>query len=277
MVISEKPIISIITPVYNGEKYLERLILSIQQQLDRNIEYIIIDDGSTDNTLQIVKKHPFVRCYSHQNIGQYASMNVGIEKASGEYICFISADDLLTPNILLIIQQELKKNSYPDGIYGKTQYVNESETPLIIQNHITKGGLLIYKYFHHISHCALYIKKDFITTNHLYFNSELRCTGDYEWLIRILQKKVKFIYIDRYLSLSRVHPDQASHKMLDLTITEQHSVFQKYGVNIFVFNLLKNFLTIYNGFIRLFWDWRENGWNVFTSRLIDYKDKKRRI
>ncbi|MBE3118290.1 MAG: glycosyltransferase, partial [Candidatus Atribacteria bacterium] len=98
------PLVSIITPVYNGAAFIEELILSVQRQDYPNIEHIIIDDGSRDDgaTIAILKRYPHLRWWSRENKGQYATMNEGLEAAKGEFVCFISADDLLTPGAVKI-------------------------------------------------------------------------------------------------------------------------------------------------------------------------------
>lgn len=90
-------LVSIIIPVYNGEEYLEQTILSAINQTYRNIEIIIIDDGSTDNSANIAKK--YINCYckffSQQNKGVSAARNTGLKHAKGTYIQFLDADDLI--------------------------------------------------------------------------------------------------------------------------------------------------------------------------------------
>ncbi len=106
------PLISIITVVYNGEKYLKQAIESVINQTYKNIEYIIIDGGSTDNTLNIIKNY-------HQNIskwvsepdnGLYDAMNKGIKLATGELIGMVNSDDWSELTAVEIIVNEYLKN-----------------------------------------------------------------------------------------------------------------------------------------------------------------------
>jgi len=94
------PLVSIIIPVYNAEKYLAETIASALEQIWTNKELIIIDDGSTDNSLMIAKKYEGdnVKIFSQQNKGASAARNLGLQHAKGKYIQFLDADDLLSPD-----------------------------------------------------------------------------------------------------------------------------------------------------------------------------------
>ncbi len=95
-----QPLVSIIIPVYNAEKYLEETILSALNQTWPNKEIIIVNDGSTDNSLPIANKFvgPYVKVYSQVNKGASTARNKGLSKARGDYIQFLDADDLLSPD-----------------------------------------------------------------------------------------------------------------------------------------------------------------------------------
>ena len=95
-----KPLISIITVVYNGEKHLEETIQSVINQTYDNVEYIIIDGGSTDGTLEIIKKYEDKIDYwvSEKDRGMYNALNKGFSCANGEYLGWLNADDTLFPN-----------------------------------------------------------------------------------------------------------------------------------------------------------------------------------
>lgn len=93
------PKVSVIIPVYNTEEYVEEAVRSIVNQTLKEIEIIVINDGSTDNSLQVVteiaEKDPRLQVYCQENQGQSVARNIGISKAKGEYIYFMDSDDLL--------------------------------------------------------------------------------------------------------------------------------------------------------------------------------------
>ena len=98
------PLVSIIVPVYNASRYIDRMINSVLKQTYSNIELILVDDGSTDNSFQICSKYSIadnrVRVFSQQNSGPSAARNLGINKAHGEYLNFIDSDDWVEPDYI---------------------------------------------------------------------------------------------------------------------------------------------------------------------------------
>ena len=97
-----KDLISVIVPVYNVEKYLEKCLNSLVNQTYQNIEIIVVDDGSTDNSGRIADdfalKYDIIKVIHTKNGGLSAARNVGIENAGGEYIAFVDSDDWVDVN-----------------------------------------------------------------------------------------------------------------------------------------------------------------------------------
>ncbi|MEG1563896.1 MAG: glycosyltransferase family 2 protein [Bacteroides sp.] len=141
--------LSIIIPAYNAEKHIERCIHSLYEQDMATNEYevLVINDGSTDQTLAVVerlcKQYPFVRLFSTINNGLSISRNKGIKASAGEYLLFLDADDCFRPHCLKTIYQEMSQNKLdmmlmnyryllPDGTDGKTGYHLEKNTERIV-------------------------------------------------------------------------------------------------------------------------------------------------
>ncbi len=120
--------ISVIIPVFNGEKTIEETVDSILNQTFKDIEIIIINDGSTDATLEIIKNisDSRIKIFSYPNAGLSASRNRGIDRAKEEYISFIDADDLWTPDKLESQLKALQKNTQAAVAYSWTDYIDES-------------------------------------------------------------------------------------------------------------------------------------------------------
>ena len=105
--------VSIIVPVYNTSNYLDKCISSILNQSYKNIEIIIIDDGSTDNSLDILKKYEKqdnrIKVLAQKNQGQGVARNYGLKEATGEYICFVDSDDRIDQLMVEKLLQNIKK------------------------------------------------------------------------------------------------------------------------------------------------------------------------
>ena len=122
------PKFSIITVTYNAEKVLEDTIQSIVTQSYKNVEYIIVDGGSTDGTLSIVNKYKehIHTLVSEPDKGLYDAMNKGLKLATGDYVWFLNAGDTLytADTVQRIVASLKKKVSLPDVIYGETRIVD---------------------------------------------------------------------------------------------------------------------------------------------------------
>lgn len=130
--INDIPKISVIITVFNGEKYFRETLQSIVDQDYSNIEIIVIDDGSTDHTARLVKDFAAKINYEfQQNKGIAAGWNRGVEKAAGDYITFIDADDVWTKNKTRKQVEFLEANSKVDIIFG---YAQEFLSPDISDN-----------------------------------------------------------------------------------------------------------------------------------------------
>ena len=129
---SNNPKISIITPIYNKENYIQRFLRSIQNQLFNDIEIILIDDYSKDNSITIIKKYQkedqrIILITHKKNKGTLISRNVGVLKSKGEYLIFLDPDDLLSNNILMLCYNTAKRYDYDlirFNIYEGNQKVN---------------------------------------------------------------------------------------------------------------------------------------------------------
>lgn len=134
--------ISVIVPVYNNEKYVERCINSIMEQTYKNIEIIIIDDGSKDNSLQICERlksfDERIIIISTENCGVSHARNLGIEKATGDYIAFVDSDDYVNENYLQNLINETDNGQVDMVISGYTSVLKHGK---ISKNYDIKCGV----------------------------------------------------------------------------------------------------------------------------------------
>lgn len=117
------PTFSIIVPVYNVEKYIDRCLKSIVNQSYSDYEIIVINDGSEDNSIEIAKKYP-IKLINQKNSGLSAARNAGIKKATGKYLIFIDSDDFIEKDLLKNISKSLENS--PDLIRFQAQTIDEN-------------------------------------------------------------------------------------------------------------------------------------------------------
>ena len=128
------PRITVVTAVYNGERYLEETILSVLHQGYPNLEYIIVDDGSTDGSAEIIRKYEKHLAWwvSQQNQGMYASLNTAFAKSTGEIMGWLNADDKLHTNGLFLVGRVFLDLPDVEWITGRPTIFNEEGMTMIV-------------------------------------------------------------------------------------------------------------------------------------------------
>lgn len=160
----EKPKFSIIVPVYNTEKYLKRCLDSIRKQTFKNYEVIIVNDGSTDNSSDIISKYPF-KIINQKNQGLSMARNNGVKESSGEYLIFLDSDDYIEKDLLREINNSLSNN--PDLVRYQIKEVfdDKSDVNYEEESFENKDGVEAFKLitkYHFVENAWAYaIKREF--------------------------------------------------------------------------------------------------------------------
>ena len=124
---SAQPLVSIVTPSYNQAEFLEATIQSVLAQTYPNIEYIVIDGGSSDQSPQIIEAHADQLAYwvSEKDQGQTDAINKGFAKATGKYLAWLNADDVLKPHAVAEAVAYLEAHPEAGMVYGDADYIDE--------------------------------------------------------------------------------------------------------------------------------------------------------
>lgn len=203
--------ISIITPNFNGVQFLEKTIQSVLDQGYPKLEYIIIDGGSTDGSIEIIKKYQKHLTYwvSEPDRGQTHAINKGIAKSTGEIISWINSDDYYLPNVLNTIAGAYTNKQWNNIVFGHTQIVNaQGQIKKTISPVVLSANQL------NPVKCIMYQPSSFFTRN-MYerfgpFDENLHYAMDMDFWIRLFYSGNTIYSIDEKLSAFRRHADAKS-------------------------------------------------------------------
>lgn len=204
---SSKLKISIITVSYNSAVTIKDTIESILSQDHENIECIIIDGGSTDGTLEIVRKYSDRISYfvSELDDGIYDGMNKGIQAATGDIVGILNSDDFYPNNYVISNVAKTFVNQDCDAVYGDLVYVKENDTSKIAR-YWQSGEYTIKKIKNGwmLPHPTFFVKKE-MYDRHGYYNTDLKSAADYEMILKLLYKKnISVFYIPMILVKMRM-------------------------------------------------------------------------
>jgi len=209
------PLVSIVTPVYNGMPFVAELIESVLEQDYPNIEHIVIDDGSTDDgaTVRALQSYPGLRWWSRDNRGQYETLNEGLAASTGDIVTVISADDrYASPDAVGAAVDYLLAHAEYDCVFGRVLDIAEDGEVLDPQTRPAGrwvASLLGVYLF--IPHCGLFLRREVLGSADLGFDPSLSYAGDWEWMLRLKRSGARFGYLDKALACYRTHAAQTVH------------------------------------------------------------------
>lgn len=194
---NKPPIISVITVAYNSAATIGCTLESLRLQTDKRFESIVIDGGSKDATMDIVRSYPDVitKSISEPDLGIYDAMNKGITLAEGKYLAFLNSDDGYFPDTIASVIAFAEKHN-PDIIYGDMQKQRQLGKDLFTRNE--KPNLHKMPEEMGIFHPATFVKKSLFDQLGGY-DLRFKLASDYHWLLRAYIAKADFQYLDKVL------------------------------------------------------------------------------
>jgi len=225
--------ISIITPSLNSEKYIRDCIDSVISQTYKNIEYIVVDGNSSDNTQSIVKTYgkKIATFISENDNGIFDAMNKGIKNATGDIIAILNSDDYYYDNkVIENIVSEFKNNDI-SGLYGDLIIISEDKKRIIRNWRSKKLNKKDWEKGLHPAHPTFFVKKE-VYEKFGVFDEKYRIAADYELMLRFLYiKKIKSKYFKNKAPLVVMRAGGNSNKDIKAIIKSNKEVIESWKDN----------------------------------------------
>jgi len=223
------PSISIVTPSFNQAKFLEHAIQSVLCQKYPHLEYIIIDGGSTDGSVDIIKKYENELTYwiSEKDNGQTHALNKGFRKATGEIVAWLNSDDIYPPNTFHLVSKEFVKDSKLDIVYGNKAIINEEGVTLDVLKYTRVLYPMLIAIGSVLPQPSAFWRRN-IFERVGYLDESLHFVMDREFMCR-----AAFIgrskHIRRVTCLFRHHENQKSKTISDIGLKEGKDIEKRFG------------------------------------------------
>ena len=201
------PKISIITSVYNNKSTIGDAIESVLSQTYDDIEYIVVDGGSSDGTVDVIKSYgsKITTFVSEADKGIYDGLNKGIALATGDVVAFLHSDDLYAhDDVVQKIADEFLYDTSLDGVYGDLVYTSKNDTSKVLRYWKSKEfdiGLLAKGWMP--AHPTFFIKRE-VYKQYGVFDLSFKIAADYDFMLRMLSADMKVKYISEILYKMRV-------------------------------------------------------------------------
>lgn len=213
---SSLPLLTIITPSFNQGHFIEETILSVLSQNYPNLEHLVLDGGSTDSTVEILKKYPHIRWVSEQDRGQTHAVNKGVQMAKGEIIGWVNSDDTFMPGAFDVVIERFRTEPACRVVFGDYHAIDERGATL----YSTKGFCGPYvdmirwwDYTYAIHQPTLFVRREVFQTAGL-LDESYHYTMDYEWWLRVA-RLYSFEHIPYYIATYRMHRDAKTFAPLE--------------------------------------------------------------
>lgn len=200
------PKFTIVTASYNSIRTIRETIESVIAQDFKDWEHWVIDGGSKDGTIDLVKEYPHIKWISERDSGLYEAMNKGIVRAAGEILLMLNSDDCLTPGALRMVAEGFDGHPEWDAAFGDIIYVDSQGNEIYRREEAGYDyDVLRLSGICYIIHQTLYVKKSLHDRIGVYRHKDFVNCADYEFILRMGKAGAKVGHIPDYLIRYRIH------------------------------------------------------------------------
>ena len=224
------PLVTVITPSYNQGHFLEATIRSVLDQGYPSLEYIIVDGGSTDRSVEIIRAYSEKLAFwcSEKDAGQSSALNKGLRLATGDLVGWLNSDDLYYPGSILTFVHQFQAHADADIVFGNYDYIDVSgrvihrrrEIPYDFNTYFWTGTC------YHANVAALYRRSCFERFG--YVREDLHYSMDYELYLRFGYNECKFLHVDKPLGAYRLHDSSKTVSSYSRTRLEAESARREF-------------------------------------------------
>ncbi len=207
--------ISIVTPSYNQGGFIEDTIKSVLDQNYGNLEYIIQDSESNDNTINILKKYDeLLNFESKKDKGQTNGINIGFQKSTGDIMAYLNSDDMIMPECLEFVNWYFNENSDVDVIYGNRIIINENNKQ-IGRWVLTPFDKDVVTFIDYIPQETMFWRRSIWEKVGSQLDEFFQFAMDWDLIIRFIRANANIVHVPYFLGCFRVHDDQKTSSVMD--------------------------------------------------------------
>ncbi len=213
---SDHPTISVVTPCFNSATTIRKTIESVRRQGFAALEHIVIDGGSTDGTLEVLRSYSHLQWISEKDEGHYHAMNKGLARASGEFVVILNADDCFREGTLRVVARAFKDHPTWDALFGDVIFVDEQEREIYRRAEALYDYRVLLYGVDYICHQTLFVSRAVHERLGDYRHKEFLNSADYEFKLRLGRAGCRVGHVPQYLVDYRYHTQGQS---ADLRVT----------------------------------------------------------
>lgn len=257
-----QPLVSVITPSMNQGRFIAENIESVRNQRYRNIQHIIIDGGSNDETIEVLRRYDNLEWISEPDRGQSDAINKGFARAKGSVLAYLNSDDSYLAGAIDIVARVFQEHPNVDVVYGDCYMTDEVGRVLRERREIDFDPYILLYAFNFIPQPSTFFRRS-IVEKVGGFDVTLRGSMDYEYFLRLWKAGARFHHVRSFLSCYRLHPESVTYRQPIHLAQEYLMIKKKYsghdypawvfrGLNK-IFRAKRQLLKIFQGQVPDFW------------------------